>query len=319
MINAVLQASLAVLLVVSIGAALRKVGWLTAAADRPLTDITMNVLYPCATFFSIRGNEHLQDVGYVFWVVFLGYLTIFGGMAVSRLFVFAAGKWAGLQNDVQKRTFILCNCLYNYGYLPIPLCTLLFGLKTLGVLFVFNVGVAMGMWTIAVAALDKNALKQSWKQLFSAPMVGTYLAIAFNYLPMTEQLPLCVESALKWLNDCMNPLSLLLVGGIMADEFCRSSSGGSIFKTFRVVSASLLLRMLIIPTLFILCAHWFVSDPDLQKVIIIQAAMPTAIMSVVWARLFDGDAGIALRIVLVSNLLSIVTVLIWIPAGLKIV
>ena len=319
MVNAVLQASLAVLLMVAIGALLRKVGWLTKEADRPLTDVTMNVLYPAATFFSIRGNEHLLNVGYVFRVVLIGYLTIFLGMVVARLFVKAFGKWSGLQTDVQKRTFILCNCLYNYGYLPIPLCTLLFGVKTLGVLFVFNVGVAMGMWTIAVAALDKNALRQSWKQLFSAPMVGTYLAIALNYLPMTDQLPLCIESALKWLNDCMNPLSLLIVGAIMADEFCRKSEGASLSQSFRVVSASLLLRMLVIPALFILCAHAFVLDPDLQKVIIIQSAMPTAIMSVVWARMFAGDAGIALRIVLVTNLLSIVTVLIWIPIGLKLV
>ncbi len=298
---------------------MRREKWLTVQADKPLTDITMNVLYPCATFCSIRGNENLQDPIFVVWTVLVGWLTIAIGMLVARIYIRLARPLTGLSNDVQKRTFILCNCLFNYGFLPIPLCLLLFGKQTLGVLFVFNVGTVIGMWTIAIAVLSKDAVRQSLRQLYAAPMIGVYAAILLNYLPNIQQLPQCIETTLQWLNDSMIPLSLLLVGGIMYDEFSRRESGLSVVQSFKLITSTIIVRMIIVPALFVLGAKYFIASPDLQRVIVIQAAMPTAIMCLVWARQFNGDPATAVRCVIVTNLLAILTTLIWIPLGMHVI
>lgn len=319
------QATLAILIVILIGAFMRRVKWLTPAADKPLTDLTMNVLYPAATFMSIRGNENLVNPIFVLEVVFIGWISIAVGMVVSRLYVRFFSPLTGLENDTQKRTFVLCNCLFNYGFLPIPLCALLFNSQTLGVLFVFNVGTVIGMWTIAVAALSKDAVKESIRQLCAPAMIGVYIALLFNYLPWSNQLPECIETSMTWLNQSMIPLSLLLVGGIMYDEFkprdagieAQTASTLSVWNSFKLIGSTILIRLILVPILFILWAKYLAVNVDLQRILIVQAAMPSAIMCLVWSRQFNGDPPTALRCVIVTNLLSILTTLFWIPLGLQ--
>ena len=319
------QATLAILIVILIGAFMRRVKWLTPAADKPLTDLTMNVLYPAATFMSIRGNENLVNPIFVLEVVLIGWISIAVGMVVSRLYVRFFSPLTGLESDTQKRTFVMCNCLFNYGFLPIPLCALLFNSQTLGVLFVFNVGTVIGMWTIAVAALSKDAVKESIRQLCAPAMIGVYIALLFNYLPWSNQLPECIETSMTWLNQSMIPLSLLLVGGIMYDEFkprdagieAQTASTLSVWNSFKLINSTILIRLVLVPILFILWAKYLTVNVDLQRILIVQAAMPSAIMCLVWSRQFNGDPPTALRCVIVTNLLSILTTLFWIPLGLQ--
>ena len=322
MLTITFQATLAILIVILIGAFMRRVKWLTPAADKPLTDLTMNVLYPAATFMSIRGNENLANPLFALEVVVIGWISIAVGMVVARLYVRFFSPLTGLESDSQKRTFIMCNCLFNYGFLPIPLCSLLFGAKTLGVLFVFNVGTVIGMWTIAVAALSKDAVKESIRQLRAPAMIGVYIALLFNYLPWSNQLPECIETSMTWLNQSMIPLSLLLVGGIMYDEFrpgveTPTASNLSVWNSFKLINSTILIRLVLVPILFILWAKYLTSSVDLQRILIVQAAMPSAIMCIVWSRQFNGDPPTALRCVIVTNLLSILTTLFWIPLGLQ--
>ena len=327
MLTITFQATLAILIVILIGAFMRRVKWLTPAADKPLTDLTMNVLYPAATFMSIRGNENLANPLFALEVVVIGWISIAVGMVVARLYVRFFSPLTGLESDAQKRTFIMCNCLFNYGFLPIPLCSLLFGAKTLGVLFVFNVGTVIGMWTIAVAALSKDAVKESIRQLRAPAMIGVYIALLFNYLPWSNQLPECIETSMTWLNQSMIPLSLLLVGGIMYDEFRPRESGVaaptasnlSVWNSFKLINSTILIRLVLVPILFILWAKYLTSSVDLQRILIVQAAMPSAIMCIVWSRQFNGDPPTALRCVIVTNLLSILTTLFWIPLGLQVI
>lgn len=325
MLTITFQATLAILIVILIGAFMRRVKWLTPAADKPLTDLTMNVLYPAATFMSIRGNENLANPLFALEVVFIGWISIAVGMVVARLYVRFFSPLTGLESDKQKRTFVMCNCLFNYGFLPIPLCALLFDTQTLGVLFVFNVGTVIGMWTIAVAALSKDAVKESIRQLRAPAMIGVYIALLFNYLPWSNQLPECIETSMTWLNQSMIPLSLLLVGGIMYDEFkprdagieAQTASTLSVWNSFKLIGSTIFIRLILVPILFILWAKYLTVNVDLQRILIVQAAMPSAIMCLVWSRQFNGDPPTALRCVIVTNLLSILTTLFWIPLGLQ--
>ena len=127
---------------------------------------------------------------------------------------------------------------------------------------------------------------------------------------------------MTWLNQSMIPLSLLLVGGIMYDEFrpgveTPTSSNLSVWNSFKLINSTILIRLVLVPILFILWAKYLTVNVDLQRILIVQAAMPSAIMCIVWSRQFNGDPPTALRCVIVTNLLSILTTLFWIPLGLQ--
>ena len=114
-------------------------------------------------------------------------------------------------------------------------------------------------------------------------------------------------------------VSLLLVGGIMYDEFSARDSEFTFWNSFKLINSTILIRLVLVPILFILWAKYLTSSVDLQRILIVQAAMPSAIMCIVWSRQFNGDPPTALRCVIVTNLLSILTTLFWIPLGLQII
>jgi hypothetical protein len=58
------------------------------------------------------------------------------------------------------------------------------------------------------------------------------------------------------------------------------------------------------------------ASDELKRVVAVEAAMPSAVFSILMARHYAGDAGTALRVVLATSLVSLVTIPLWIPAGL---
>ena len=65
---------LPVFAIVAIGVALRRVQWLTAAADESLLKLVVNFLYPCLIFESVEGNPALRDPRNLLWAPLAGFL-----------------------------------------------------------------------------------------------------------------------------------------------------------------------------------------------------------------------------------------------------
>jgi malate permease and related proteins len=55
---------------------------------------------------------------------------------------------------------------------------------------------------------------------------------------------------------------------------------------------------------------------ELQRVLVLQAAMPAAVFSIVMARHYGGDAATALRVVLATSLLGLITIPLWLRFGI---
>ena len=56
---------------------------------------------------------------------------------------------------------------------------------------------------------------------------------------------------------------------------------------------------------------------ELRHVIVIQAAMPCALIPVLLAKHYGGEPALALRIILVTSLLGLLTIPLWIQLGLR--
>ena len=76
------------------------------------------------------------------------------------------------------------------------------------------------------------------------------------------------------------------------------------------------LRLGVVPVLFLVLAKFLPCSVELKRVILLQAAMPSAIFAIIAARHFGGDGPTALRVVIATSALSFVTIPLWIRAGL---
>lgn len=311
----VIIAVLPVFGIMGVGFWLRRRGWLTADADQSLMRLTINLLLPSLIFDSVLNDAALRRPENLLLPPLFGYGMVVVGMGVARCFT----GMAGLETKPEQRTFTLVAGLQNYSYLTIPLCLSLFGSGTMGVLFVHNVGTDMAMWTMGVAVLSGHGIGGSWKRIVNAPLIALVLALVLNFLGWCIPPPSFLAipgnillTGIHWFGQSAIPMALILIGAIVADHF-EEARGGNAAK---VVLASSIVRLGVMPILFLLVVKFFPLSMDLKRVLVLQGAMPSATLPIVLARHYGGDARVAVQILLGTSLLGIVTIPLWIRLGL---
>jgi predicted permease len=83
------------------------------------------------------------------------------------------------------------------------------------------------------------------------------------------------------------------------------------------VVVSCLLRLGILPVLFLVLAKFLPCSLELKRVITIEAAMSAAVFPIVIAKHYGGDPATALRVVLGTSLVGLVTIPLWLRFGMK--
>ncbi len=316
----IIGASVSVFAVIGVGAAARLAGWLNEEADHSLLQLIIRVLMPCLILTSVVGNPALKHTGNVALPPLIGFATMSAGLVVALVFVRLGYAITGLADARERRTFAFAVGIYNYGYLAIPLITILFDRATLGVLFVHNVGAELAFWTLGVTVIRGELGKRWWRQMINPPSVTIVVALALNYLPTDRYLPESLvplfATGVTWLGQAAIPLALLLIGATIADELRPNGNARSRAGMARMMSWACLLRLGVLPALFLLGAAFVPGTDELKRVIAVEAAMPSAVFPIIMARLYGGSPGIALRVALSTSLVSLLTIPLWIPVGL---
>jgi malate permease and related proteins len=309
--STVLGAVLPIFGLAIVGLGLRKFNWLTEEADHSLLRVNVNVLLPCLILDSALGNPAISQLRNLLLAPAFGYATVAVGIGLAL----GARVLHGLPERPAARTFALCVGIYNYGYIPLPLVALLFDKATTGVLFLVMMGVEAALWTLGVWTLKGGSPGQSWRRILNAPLLAITLALVLNGLGLNTYLPQALLTGIHWLGQCAVPMALMLIGAIVADhlhEF-HSKSG------WRVIGAAVLLRMGVLPLLFLLAARFLPASVELKRVIVIEAAMPAAVFPIVMSRLYQGDPATAMRVVLGTSVVGLVTIPLWIRFGMRFV
>ena len=206
----VLGAVLPVFLIALLGFQLRRMDWLTKAADDSLLKVSVNVLLPCLAFSNISNNPELLKPENVWLPPVVGFFSIGLGMAAGWLIrKFAAGS-----TDASGRTFAISIGVFNFGFVPIPLVGSLFGENAVGVLFVFNVGTLLAMWSLGVMLLHGD-LRTAMRKAINVPVVTVVLALVVNATGLHVYIPGLVNDTIKTLGLCGIPMSILLIGAMM--------------------------------------------------------------------------------------------------------
>jgi hypothetical protein len=308
--------SVAVYAVIAVGATLRRVGWLTEEADQSLLRLVIRVLYPALIFSIVSNNPALKQASNLLLAPLIGFGTIALGLGLAGAVGRLPTPWNGLTSDRQRRTFAACVGIYNYGYIPIPLVKLLFGDSTLGVLFVHNVGAELAVWTLGVLLLSGQLGRRWWSGMLNAPSIAIVLALAVNFLGAAGFLPECLAKAIEWLGQAAIPMSMVLIGAVLADEMRPGEQSPTRAQGAKQVAWSLLLRLGLLPLGFLLLAMALPCSIELKRVVVIQAAMPAATFPIVLARHYGGDPGVGVRVALGTAVVSLITIPLWVPAGM---
>lgn len=300
--------------VMFVGGVIRHLGWLTQEADRTMINVVVRVLVPALILDVVIGNPKLQNAANLVLPPIVGFASIAVGVGVALLVARLVGPLIGLTDPRQRRTFAMCVGIYNYGYIPLPLAEKLFDKDTVGVLFVHNLGVEVAFWTIALMALQGRIGGDWYKRIINAPLIAIVVAVLINATGVGRgQLPDFLMQTIHMLGVCAVPLALLLIGATVADHLGEANLLGGM----RVIGAACVLRLGVIPALMMGAALVLPASVDLQRVIVLQAAMPAATFPIILAKHYGGDTSTAVRIVLGTTVVSLLTMPLWVSGGLS--
>ena len=77
-----------------------------------------------------------------------------------------------------------------------------------------------------------------------------------------------------------------------------------------------LLRLGVLPFVFLLAARYLPCPVELKRVLVVQAAMPSAVVSIIVARVYGGQPLVAVQIILGTTALALFTIPFWLKFGL---
>ncbi|MSU22534.1 MAG: AEC family transporter [Opitutus sp.] len=299
---------LPVFAVIAVGVAVRRVHWIEGEAETSLIRLAVNVCYPCLIFESVAGNVALRTSGNLLLPPLVGFGITFFGIRAGLL----VAKIIGLHVGTGLRTFALAVGITNYGYLPLPIMEGIWGPESRAVLMVHNVGVEAAIWTVGLLVLSGESLREGWRRLVSPIVITLGLAVACNLSGLTPQLPKVLTDTIHALGVCGIPLGLIMTGVSLASYVDKPSE----LFDLKVSVAAMALRLGVLPVALLVLAKYLPCSIELKRVIIVQAAMPVAMVSVIIARLYGGHPRTAVQIVLGTTALGILTIPLWLRAGL---
>ncbi|MBG90083.1 MAG: hypothetical protein CMO80_24735 [Verrucomicrobiales bacterium] len=306
--NIVFLAVLPVLLTVLAGVALRRSNCLTEEADKSLLDLTVNLLIPCFIFDKLLGNPALNEPSNLLLGPLIGFMTVVVGMLVAL----SLASFTGLKDPLERKTFGFSAGMYNYGYIPLPLALSLFGDATAATLVVYNVGVDFAFWVMG-AIIFAQRDQPIWKKLLRPPIFAIVFTVFLNLAGLAESVPELFIRTARMIGACAIPMGLILSGAMVGDllkEF-RMSGGAQVMATACVV------RLLILPVGFLLVARYLPMSLELKQVVVLQAAMPSAIFTILAAKYFQAHPPTALRVVMSTSIIAFITIPIWIRLGMQ--
>jgi len=244
------------------------------------------------------------------------YMAMTGALVVTEAVMFVLAwmvAYALGLSRAQKGSFLLVSIFGSSALLGYALIAQLFPdnagalaeggvLSELGVgLPLFTAGVMIARYYGSGEANRLDALKRAGgffrSPIFAAIVAGTLWSLW--QLPVNGMLVTTLFHGVELAAGANTLLVALLVGVSLHPQ----GVGG----VWSLAAASALMKLLLLPLLGIAVAGYFVEHAWQSEVLVLEAAMPSAMLSVAFAHRYGCDAALASRLVFLSLLLSLLT------------
>ncbi len=264
---------------------------------RAVAPLGIYILMPALLFNSLttarlQGDE-LVRIG--LFTVLLMVILVSGTSVVSRLLRIGREESSAL-----TMTVAFMNSA-NYG---LPVCLFAFGPEGFERAVVFAAFQSICTFSVAVfiAARGKHGWRQAIKPALHMPVLWAAMG-ALLLRGLGLELPLSVERGVSVLAGGAIPLTVLLLGMQLADL----RLGGLGLRTFGAVAG----RLGVSPVLALLLISVMHPTELTGKVLVLQAAMPTAVNIALLAMQFDTRPQLVSSVVLLTTGISLLTVTGW--------
>ena len=260
---------------------------------RSLSRVTFYIFSP-ALIFTLLTQSELSN----------GDILKMAAFAAGVVFLVGGIAWiAGRLFRLERRTLaavVITSMFMNAGNFGLAVVYFGFGETALAYASVFFVTNAILVYTVGVliASLGKASFSHSLLNLVKVPAIYA-MGLAFLFMYTGWQLPIPLERTTGLLGDAAIPAMLVLLGL----QLYSVSWAGNILP----LALSSVVRLLVSPAIAIGLSVLLSIGEPFRQAAVLQAAMPTAVLTTVLATEYDVHPRFVTSVVFITTLLSMFT------------
>ncbi len=261
--------------------------------SRPLGRVIFYILSP-VLIFNLLTTTHLE-VGSI--LLMMGYAA--SVMLLVAGIAFLLGKLLKLDRSTMT-VVVLTSMTANNGNYGLPLIAFAFGEQALAYASVYFVTNTILLYTVGllIASLGHLRLKEATLGLLKVPSVYA-IVLGIVFILTSWSLPAPLQRTVSLTAAAAVPAMIILLGLELQKAAWTTN--------LRALSIPVVCRLLIGPVLGMLLASVFGLSKTARNDGIVEAAMPSAVMTTIVAKEYNLDAPLVTAIVFASTLLSPLT------------
>ena len=281
-------------LMILIGAGMRKIQIVTTEGRRSMTNLVVNLILPSNILYAFSKAD-ASAFRSMLVVVAMAFLIQLAWYLLSR------GLWRGMDESrrgVMRYAFQFSNC----GYLGNPVIEGLYGAQGLVYASVFLLPVRLFMWSVGLECFQKGAgsLRKTIERALTHPcVVATILGVVWMFFPVG--LPDFLYNTISGFNQCLTPMTMLVIGFIMAETDLKKMFCKDLF----VITV---LRLLLQPLAVLAACRLLNLETLVAEVVTVLVSMPVANTTALLASQHDCDYTFASNVVVFTTLVSMITI-----------
>jgi hypothetical protein len=183
----------------------------------------------------------------------------------------------------------------NTGYLGYPIALLAFGTVGLSYAVIYSSIETIIMMSLGIYLANK---KNNFKEMFKVPLIYAVI-IALFLNTINYKLPIALLTPIDMIGQITIPLALIILGYRLTEIRLRSLNKALLAALFKM-GIGLIIAIALVAI--------FSLTGIPKNILILQAAMPSAVFTMILAHKYKRDSDLVASIVLLSTLFSLITI-----------
>lgn len=285
------QGTLFIYMVVGYGA--RKIRLISQELRSGISDLLLFVLLPCMVFDSLNQDLSWDDLKEGAVILAMSFFLCLVAWLTGLLL------WRRYPPEKQK-ILRYGTLIANSGFAGLPVIQGAYGKDGLFLASIFIIANRILMWTAGISLYSKDEKTNVVKKILLNPgIIAVFLGLGWMLLDLP--LPGFCETAIASMGASTSPISLIVVGSILADVDWKSVFELDVFLVSFVrlgllpIMALIIMRVLQFPTLSVAVA-------------VILTGMPIGSSTAILAEKYKADSRFGSKCIFVSTVLSLFTI-----------
>ena len=276
---------LVILFAIAAGYAANRLGYLGGETDQKVSKLLLNITMPAMIVAAVITGEELPELGTILSILEVGVVFYL----LEAVFALVVPRFLpGTQG--QKGVWRYALAFPNVGFIGYPVAVALFGDGALFYAAILALPFNLLSYSLGPLLLA-GAARFRWKQLFTPCIVASVLGLVLALTRLRP--PALVGEMLDFVGDITVPLSLLVVGSLLA-----GMSAGQVLRSPK----------LLLPVALCLVLRALGIDSLVLGIAVTQMAMPVAVNGTLLSMEYGGDTECMAQITFLTTAASIVTI-----------